>query len=174
MCSWSLRHRLSLTDLLCVDCAVICCLCRPFVPQASSSSSSITTRAAACTGCGPWEREISWTSQWVSYFWWWSLQSTPCLRKWAKGEGWIQLLMSACGHTDVRSNSSTGSVNLLLKPARMSDWRVTTAEQFSVSCCPKVTGTLLCLCRGISVLDVERPHVSSAVPLFWPCKFTLF
>lgn len=33
--------------------------------QALSSSSSITTRVAACTGSELWEKEISWTSQWV-------------------------------------------------------------------------------------------------------------
>lgn len=37
-----------------------------FAVQALFSSSSITTRAAACTGCELWAREINWTSQWVS------------------------------------------------------------------------------------------------------------
>lgn len=36
-----------------------------FVLQALFSTSSITTRGAAYTGCERWEREISWTSQWV-------------------------------------------------------------------------------------------------------------
>lgn len=49
-------------------------------------------------------------------------------------------------------------------------------QQQSGFLCHVVPRSLLhfCLCRGISVLDVERPHVSSAIPLFWPREFTLY
>lgn len=38
-------------------------------PQALCSSSSITTRVAACTACGPWARGTPWISLWVGQVW---------------------------------------------------------------------------------------------------------
>lgn len=77
-----------------------------FAIQALFSSSSITTRVAACTGCELWVREISWTSQWVScklflvvvisIVWTLEPSATPHLEKEGKGERWRQLLTSAC------------------------------------------------------------------------------
>ena len=50
-------------------------------PQALCSSCSITTRAAACTACGPWARGTLWTSLWVSRAW------LPCLGALTGGPG---------------------------------------------------------------------------------------
>lgn len=75
-------------QLLTLNWSGVCRLCSnlSFLPsfglQALSSSSSITTRAAACTGCGLWGSGISWTSQWVrceGYFWWQSFQPLEAL-----------------------------------------------------------------------------------------------
>lgn len=101
--------------------------CNPsFWLQASSSSSSITTRAAACTGSGPWERGISWTSQWVS------------------------------------------------APRRLLEFSMNVWRRLRRSGSLRITGALFCLCRGISVLDVERFNFPFAISLFWSREYRFF
>lgn len=80
-----------------------------FVLQVLFSFSSITIRAAVYTDSELWEREISWMSQWVSYFGgsYFNLLVSRAIcntvsGKWGKGERWRQLLTSVWCHTDVR------------------------------------------------------------------------
>lgn len=93
-----------------------------------------------------------------------------------KGERWGQLLTSACRVTDVPTRWSTNDTDLLPQTSQTSScWAVKSEWEHSNKTKQNMTVWLFfCLCRGISILDVEGTHISFAFSIFWPCKFSRF
>lgn len=94
--------------------------------------------------------------------------------KWGMGERWGQLLISACRVTDVPTRWSTDDTDLLPQTSQTSScWAVKSEWVYSKKT-KHDKWLFFCLCRGISILDVEGTHVSFAFSIFWPCKFSCF